>query len=264
MTFYDFLDTNRSKVTAALEQGVLERGPLVERAVNEFVEAVTPGNNPAAHSMAGTLICGFKRSGSKAVIGNLRGLCMNALHRSRDLGELISEVSTSGMFDREVAAVRIRANDMEGFQDFDPGTKQGRQRWVQLQELVVAFFGKSANRQLSEDKARAVLDALKIHTVSEYIPEEEQAHEDFRSAGGEISEADRIKTTKAKFGKKLKTAYESYVEMKAIDNGADELLEKRWGRFLSVLEKVGGAVGQEGTAAVPEAVPGAAVKHKGS
>ena len=54
------------------------------------------------------------------------------------------------------------------------------------------------------------------------------------------------------------------MEMKAIDNGADELLEKRWGRFLSVLEKVGGAVGQEGTAAVPEAVPGAAVKHKGS
>ena len=70
--------------------------------------------------------------------------------------------------------------------------------------LIIAFF----NRQLtvSEDKARAVLDALRIHTVSEYIPEEEEAHEDFRNAGGEISEADRITITKKKFGVKVKKA----------------------------------------------------------
>ena len=95
---------------------------------------------------------------------------MNALYRSRDLEELISEVRRNGVFDREVAAMKVRANDMEGFKDFDPSTEQGMQRWMQLQELVVVFFGKSASRQLNEDKARAVLDALKIHTVPDYIP----------------------------------------------------------------------------------------------
>ena len=44
----------------------------------------------------------------------------------------------------------------------------------------------------------------------------------------------------------MKKAYDSFVEMKAIENGPDELLEKRWGRFLTMLEKVGGAVGPEG------------------
>ena len=264
VSFYDHINTNRSKVTTALEQAVLERGPLVVRAVSEFIEAVTPGNNPAAHSMAGTIICGFKSSGSKAVTGNLRGLCMNALYRSRDLEELIGEVRRNGIFNREVAAMKVKASDMAGFRDFDPATEQGRQRWVQLQELVVAFFGKSVSRQLSEDKARAVLDALRIQTVSEYIPEEQGAYEDFCDAGGDISEADRIKVTKQKFGVKLKKAYDSFVEMKAIENGPDELLEKRWGRFLTMLEKVGGAVGPEGrtSAALPAAAAAAALSSK--
>ena len=260
VSFYDHISTNRSKVTTTLEQAVLERGPLVVNAVSEFIEAVTPGNNPAAHSMAGTIICGFKSSGSKAVVGNLRGLCMNALYRSRDLEELIGEVGRNGVFNREIAAMEVKASDMAGFRDFDPGTEQGMQRWVQLQELVVTFFGESVSRQQSEDKARAVLDALKIHTVSEYIPEEEEAHKDFRNAGGDISEADRIKVTKKKFGVKLKKAYDSFVEMKAIENGPDEMLEKRWGRFLTMLEKVGGAVGPEGkmSAAHPDATTTAA------
>jgi hypothetical protein len=101
-----------------------------------------------------------------------------------------------------------------------------------------------------------MLDELKINTVSEYIPEEEEAHEDFRITGGEISEAGRVKITKEKFGVKLKKAYDPYVEMKAIEHGPDELLEKRWGRFITVLEKVGGAVGPEvktGAVAKPEA-----------
>ena len=145
---------------------------------------------------------------------------------------------------------------MEGFEDFDPSTVQGRQWCVKLQELVLEFFGKSTSRPLSEDKARTVLDELKINMISEYIPEEEDAHEDFRIAGGEISEADRVKITKEKIGVKLKKAYDAYAEMKAIEHGPDELLEKRWGRFITVLEKVGGAVGPEvrtGAVAKPEA-----------
>ena len=243
MTFYDFIDTNRSKVTATLEQGITERGPLAVKAVREFIKAVTPGNNPTGHSMAGTILCGFKRSGSKAVIGNLRGLVLNALHRGKDLEELISEVKSSGLFDREIAATKVRASDMEGFEDFDPSTEQGRQRWVKLQELAVEFFGKSTSRQLSEDKARAVLDDLKIDTVSEYIAEEKEAHDDFRIAGGEISEADKAKNTQGKFGVKLTKTYDSYVEMKAIATGPYELLEKQWGRFITVLKKAGGAIG---------------------
>ena len=87
---------------------------------------------------------------------------INALHRSRDLEVLISEVKRNGVFNREVVAMGVRANDTEGFEDFDPSTEQGRQRRVLLQKLVVTFFGKSADRQLSEDKARAVLDGLQI------------------------------------------------------------------------------------------------------
>ena len=132
-------------------------------AVSEFVKAATPGNNPAAHNMAGVIICDFKRSGLKAMISSLRGLCMNALHRSRDLEVLNGEVRRDGVFNREVAATRVRANDMGGFEDFDPSTEQGRQPWVLLQELVVTLFGRSADRQLSEDKVRAVLDGLQIN-----------------------------------------------------------------------------------------------------
>ena len=47
-SFYDFLEEKRSGVTAALKQGLSERGPKLVSAVDEFVDAVTPGNNPAA------------------------------------------------------------------------------------------------------------------------------------------------------------------------------------------------------------------------
>ena len=97
VSFYNHISTNRSKVTSALEQAVLERGRLVVNAVSAVIEAVTPGNNPAAHNMAGAIICGFKTIGSKAAIGNLRGLCMNAMYRSRDLEEDAMGFSTGNL-----------------------------------------------------------------------------------------------------------------------------------------------------------------------
>ena len=41
--------------------------------------------------------------------------------------------------------------------------------------------------------------------------------------------------------------------MKACEHGPDDILEKRWGKFLVVLERGGGAVGPEGRAASPAA-----------
>ena len=105
-SFYNFLRKNRDSVTTAFEVGVSVRGPQVARAVSEFEEAVTPGNNPAAYSMAGIVMVGFKQCGSKAVLGNARGLVKNALYRSQDLNELIAEVKRDG-----VSADRQRRED---------------------------------------------------------------------------------------------------------------------------------------------------------
>ena len=138
-SFYDFLEEKRSGVTAALKQGLSERGPKLVSAVDEFVDAVTPGNNPAAHSMSGILLCGFKKGGSKAIIGDARGLVINAVHRSRDLAALIKEVKREGVFSRAVATSCKRIDEMSGFMDFCPSTEQGRQRWVQLQDCSLRF-----------------------------------------------------------------------------------------------------------------------------
>ena len=92
-----------------------------------------------------------------------------------------------------------------------------------------------------------MLEGLKFETTisvfSEYIPEEEEAYADFRAAGGEISDAARIEMTKAKSGADLEAAYRSYVKMEACRHGPDELLENRWSMFVSVVEKVGRAIG---------------------
>jgi hypothetical protein len=125
-SFYDFLEEKRSGVTAALKQGLSERGPKLVSAVDDFVEAVTPGNNPAAHSMSGILLCGFRKGGSKAIIGDARGLVMNAVHRSRDLAALIKEVRREGVFNRTVAASSKRINEMKGFMDFCPKYRAGQ------------------------------------------------------------------------------------------------------------------------------------------
>ena len=95
-----------------------------------------------------------------------------------------------------------------------------------------------------------MLDGLQIEaTISDYIPEEQGAYEDFCDAGGQISEATRIEISKAKFGVKLQAGYDLHVQTEACKHGPDELLEKSWGRFITVLEKVGRAVGPEDTAA---------------
>ena len=125
-SFYDFLRKNRDSVTTAFEVGVSVRGPQVARAVSDFEEAVTPGNNPAAYSMAGIVMVGFKQCGSKAVLGNARGLVKNTLYRSQDLSALIAEVNRDGVLDREVAEINLRADEMAEFKDFELSTEGGR------------------------------------------------------------------------------------------------------------------------------------------
>ena len=105
------------------------------------------------------------------------------------------------MFDRKVAASNKKVDEMVGFMHFCPSTEQGRQRWVQLQELFIVFFGVSANKQVGEDKAREVLNNLRVEAaISDCIQEEQEAYQDFCDAGGQISEATRVEISKAKFG----------------------------------------------------------------
>jgi len=103
-TMYDHLDDSRSDVTAALEAAVSEPGPQVEAAMNEFVSAVTaavPGGRMAQHSIFSLLVEGYKRCGSESVVEDARGLVVNAVARSQDLGALVAEIRNEGVFDRE-------------------------------------------------------------------------------------------------------------------------------------------------------------------
>ena len=75
----------------AVKQGMSERNPKLVSAVDDFVEAATPDNNPAAHTISGLPLGGFKKGGSKAIIGDAPGLVVYAIHRSRDLAALIKK-----------------------------------------------------------------------------------------------------------------------------------------------------------------------------
>ena len=151
-----------------------------------------------------------------------------------------------GVFDRKLAASNKKVDETDGFMDFCPSTEQGRQRWVQLQEMFVMFFRVSANRQLCEDNRREVLNSLWVKAaVSDYIPNEQEAYTDFCDVGGQISEATRVEISKAKFGIKLKAGYDLYVQTEACKHGPDELLGKGWSRFITVLEKVGRPAGSK-------------------
>ena len=89
-TLYDYLDDSRSDVTAAYEAAVSEPGPRVEAAMNEFVAAMTaaaPGGRVAEHSVFSLLVEGYKRCGEESVVEDARGLVMNAVVRSQDLGK---------------------------------------------------------------------------------------------------------------------------------------------------------------------------------
>jgi hypothetical protein len=124
-TMYDHIAKNRSDMTDKYESAVAEPGPQVEAAMNEFMGAVREsqqGGKVTEHSMASLLAEGFKRCGSEAVAEDARGLVLNAVVRSKDLGALVAEVEAEGVFDREVSEADVRIADMPGCQDFDPGT----------------------------------------------------------------------------------------------------------------------------------------------
>ena len=96
-TLYDYLDDSRSDVTAAYEAAVSEPGPRVEAAMNEFVAAMTaaaPGGRVAEHSVFSLLVEGYKRCGEESVVEDARGLVMNAVVRSQDLGKQHVNMST--------------------------------------------------------------------------------------------------------------------------------------------------------------------------
>jgi hypothetical protein len=256
-TLYDHLDDSRSDVTAALEAAVSEPGPQVEAAMNEFVSAVTaavPGGRMAQHSVFSLLVEGYKRCGSESVVEDARGLVVNAVARSRDLGALVAEIRSEGVFDREISEENEKNADMPGFIDFDPGTGAGRMRWRQLRELFEVYFGQSAEPAVQEQQAKVVWENIRLISVSVFIPCEKKAFRRWRQAGGDVTDATRIEDVKARFGPKLAPAYARHVESEACAGRREEMLEKKWGLFCKVMERCGRAVGPENEAAYDAAL----------
>ena len=247
-TMYDHIVKNRSDVTQKFEDAVAEPGPQVEAAMNAFRAAVTEnqqGGRVTEHSMASLLVEGFKRCGSEAVAEDARGLVLNAVVRSKDLGALVAEVEAEGVFDREVSEADVSIADMPGFQDFDPGTSAGRMRWRQLRELFEAYFAQSAEPAENEQRQKERWQGIRLLSVSEFIPCEKKAFRRWRQAGGDITDASRIEDVKARFGPKLGPAYSRHVEAEACAGRREEMLEKKWGLFCKVMERCGKAVGPE-------------------
>ena len=259
-TMYDHLDDSRSDVTATLEAAVSEPGPQVEAAMNEFVSAVTaavPGGRVAQHSIFSLLVEGYKRCGSESVVEDARGLVVNAVARSQDLGALVAEIRSEGVFDREVSEENVKVADMPGFIDFDPGTGAGRMRWRQLRELFEVYFSQSSEPAVQEQQAKVVWKNIRLLSVPVFIPCEKKAFRKWRQAGGDVTDATRIEDVKARFGPKLAPAYARHVESEACAGRRDELLERKWGLFCKVMERCGRAVGPENEAAYDAAMAAA-------
>ena len=259
-TMYDHIVKNRSDVTQKFEDAVAEPGPQVEAAMNAFRAAVTEnqqGGRVTEHSMASLLVEGFKRCGSEAVAEDARGLVLNAVVRSKDLGALVAEVEAEGVFDREVSEADVSIADMPGFQDFDPGTSAGRMRWRQLRELFEVYFGQSAEPAVQEQQAKVVWKNIRLLSVPVFIPCEKKAFRKWRQAGGDVTDATRIEDVKARFGPKLAPAYARHVESEACAGRRDEMLERKWGLFCKVMERCGRAVGPENEAAYDAAMAAA-------
>ena len=108
----------------------------MEAAINEFVSAVTaavPGGRMAQHSVFSLLVEGYKRCSSESVVEDARGLVVNAVARSQDLGALVAEIRSEGVFDREISEKNERIADMPGIIDFDPGIVQALQAQEQAE-----------------------------------------------------------------------------------------------------------------------------------
>ena len=140
-TLYDFIAKNRPEVIVALQTAIAEPGPHIQQAVNAFTAAVASGHRKVDKcSISGLLLEAYSRAESEAVAEDARGLVANAVFRSRELSALEAEVNRSGIFDRELSEGDFRVASLEGFQDFDPATAAGRDRWIQLQRIFTAYF----------------------------------------------------------------------------------------------------------------------------
>jgi len=252
-TLYDFIAQNRPEVIAALQTAIAEPGPHIQQAVNAFTAAVASGHRKVDKcSISGLLLEAYSRAESEAVAEDARGLVANAVFRSRELSALEREVEGSGIFDRELSEGDFRVASLDGFLDFDPATAAGRGRWIQLQRILTVYFSKPGNKKKSEKKAEKKWRQLQVQPVSKFIPMEKKAFRLWKQAGGDITDSSRIKIVKKRFGKELKSAYKSYKRVEAANGDKDDGLEKDWGKFCKVLEKVGRALEDEDSSSSDE------------
>jgi len=85
--------------------------------------------------------------------------------------------------------------------------------------------------------------------VATFILTEKEAFSGFKMAGGDLSDQTRIADVKARFSDKMLTAYESFLESQACLAKREPMLEKRWGKFCKVMERVGKAIKPTGAPA---------------
>jgi hypothetical protein len=242
-TMYDHLLQHNAEVVNELQRAIAVPGPHMSQAVNRFTASVAAGNKTTKCSIASLLLEAYSRTRSESVAEDARGIVIDAVSRSRDLEQMLREVRMTGRYNREIGADDdIRVASLRGFKDFDPARAAGRKRWLLMQQIFTAFFEKPGNRDSSEKQAKKAWKALQITSVAEFIPLEKKAFRRYKQAGGDVSEASRIKTVKKKFSAEMKKAFKQYKKAEASAGRGDEALEKKWGTFRSVFERVGKAV----------------------
>jgi hypothetical protein len=245
-TMYDHIERNNAGVIRALQEAISQPGPHIGQAFNRFTASVAAGSKINKYSITSLLLEAFCRSECESVAEDARGIVIDAVSRSRDLDAMLQEVVETGMFDREAGADdEIRLAELAGFQDFNPAAAAGQKRWLKLQEIFAAYFSKPGNRDSNEKKAERKWKEMKIYTVAEFIPLEKKAFRKYKQAGGDVSDASRIKTVKKKFSKEMKKAYKAHKKAEASAGRGDDTLEKKWNKFLKVFERVGKAVEDE-------------------
>ena len=245
-TMFDHLTLHSEEVIDDLQRSIAVPGPHMGQAFNKFTASVAAGSKINKCSISSLLLEAFCRSERESVAEDARGIVIDAISRSRDLDAMLQEVVETGMFDREAGADdEIRLAALNDFQDFNPATAAGKNRWVKLQKIFAAYFSKPGNRDSNEKKAEKKWKELKIDSVAEFIPLEKKAFRKYKQATGDVSDASRIKTVKKKFDKKMKKAYKEHKKAEASAGRGDDTLEMKWSRFLKVFKRVGRAVEDE-------------------
>ena len=110
--------------------------------MEEFESEITPwlesdGTVPARHLVAGLVIEGFKRA-SAADSEDAKALVYCCVLRSTDLEAMLSEIKLTGEYDMGSES-ELRAGELPGFRDFDPGTAAGSNNWRLIKEILVAY-----------------------------------------------------------------------------------------------------------------------------